>query len=283
MGIIENRDAQFILLAGFIIAISLVITTALLNSIIFESTVAGEAGVDPLKYDLVNLMQVSGDEMKSAYRNATNLGGTKQNRIDNFSIQMQNFSTNLPRIYALRGEGVNVSWDVSNWNNSLYANFTDSGTASGASNWTVMESVKNISVFELRNVSTDGNFTINITNQTTGDFLWSMELYAEFTTYDDIRVYNRTGIIYNADVELEGYKYINLLNTSYYFNASVGGNSYKVSFEKGDNPYGRFKILGNTTYNRDFTRSRDYIMNSTVTLSTSRMRANITIPVSVPW
>jgi len=114
MGIIENRDAQFMLLAGFIIAISLVITTALLNSIIFESAVAGEAGVDPLKYDLVNLMQVSGDEMKSAYRNATNLGGTEQNRINNFSIQMQNFSTNLPRIYALHGEGVNVSWDASN-------------------------------------------------------------------------------------------------------------------------------------------------------------------------
>lgn len=36
MGIIKNEDAQFMLLAGFIIAIGLVVTTVMLNNIIFE-------------------------------------------------------------------------------------------------------------------------------------------------------------------------------------------------------------------------------------------------------
>ncbi|MDO9098147.1 MAG: hypothetical protein Q7U60_08500, partial [Candidatus Methanoperedens sp.] len=146
MGIIENRDAQFMLLAGFIVAIGLVITTVMLSNIIFESNMAGEAGTDQLKYDIVNLMAISADEMRSAYNNSIALGGNDTQKISTFNRQTQNFSANLPKIYALHGEGVNVSWDTSNWNSSRYANFTDNGTADGASNWTVMESVKNSTI-----------------------------------------------------------------------------------------------------------------------------------------
>ncbi len=104
MDIIENRDAQFLLLAGFIIAVGLVITTMLLNSIAFEGNMAGEAGSDPVKYDIANLMQVTADEMRSANRSAN---GSSQN----FTEQMQNFNGNLSKMYALHGEGVNIS----NW------------------------------------------------------------------------------------------------------------------------------------------------------------------------
>jgi hypothetical protein len=58
MGMIKNESAQFMLLAGFIISIGLVITTVMLNNIIFESNMAGEAGGDPIKYDIVNLMRI---------------------------------------------------------------------------------------------------------------------------------------------------------------------------------------------------------------------------------
>ena len=44
MRLIENRDAQFMLLGGFIIAIGLVITTVILNSVIFEGNMAIGAG-----------------------------------------------------------------------------------------------------------------------------------------------------------------------------------------------------------------------------------------------
>lgn len=274
MGIIRDEDAQFMLLAGFIVAIELVITTVMLNNIIFQSNMAGGAGTDPLKYDTVNLVQISGDEMKSAYRNATASGGTDAQKRNNFSNQTENFRGNLSKIYALHGEGVNVTWDTSNWNNGVYANFTDNGTASGATNWTVMESVKNISVFELRNVS-GSKFEVNVSNQTTSVFLWSMKLNA----IDNISIKNASGVGYRN----VGYTNINLLNISYGFNSSVGNNIINITFLNGSDASGRFNFTGNTSYGRNFTRARDYILNATVTLSTSRMRINITLPVSVPW
>lgn len=274
MGIIRDEDAQFMLLAGFIIAIGLVITTVMLNNIIFQSNMAGGAATDPLKYDTVNLMQISGDEMKSAYRNANASGGTDAQKISNFSNQTENFRGNLSKIYALHGEGVNVSWDTSNWN-GVYANFTDNGTASGATNWTVMESVKQISLFELRNVS-GSKFEVSVSNQTTGVFLWSMKLTA--TNQINITNYTSGPFSYNVD-----YIYINLTNSSYNLSKIIGTNITKITFLNGSDAWGRFNITGNTSYGRNFTRARDYILNATVTLSTSRMRVNITLPVSVPW
>ncbi len=250
MGIIKNEDAQFMLLAGFIIAIGLVITTVMLNNIIFESNMAGEAGGDPIKYDVVNLMRISGDEMKSAYRNATAFGGDNSQKINNFTNQTQNFSANLSKIYALHGEGVNVSWDVNNWKNGYYANFTDNGTANGATPWTVIQNVSSSNI-TVNITVTSGTFYINITNAT-----------SNYT-------YTLAGGVNN----------INNTNIS----SNVGTSPYSIIFINGANAAGNFTITGNTTNGKSFIRARDYILNATVTLSTSRMRANITIPVSVPW
>ncbi len=175
MGLIENRDAQFMLLAGFIIGIGLVITTVMLNSVIFEGNMAVGAGTEPSKNDIINLIQITNDETRAAYRNATNISVPTNLMIANFTRQTQNFSDNLSTIYALHGEGVNLSWNVSNWNNGIYPNFTDNGSANGVANWTVVESVKTVYKFELMNV-TGTDFEVNITNQTTGGFLWSMTL-----------------------------------------------------------------------------------------------------------
>jgi hypothetical protein len=245
MRIIKNEDAQFMLLAGFIIAIGLVITTVMLNNIIFESNMAGEAGADPLKYDVVNLMQISADEMKSAYRNATNASGVgKAGMIASFTNQTQDFGANLSKIYALRGEGVNAKWDVNNWNNGIYPNFTDTGTASGAANWTVIENVK------------DSNITVNLT-YISGAF--------------NITLINSTT------------SWINLTTTgTFNFKNATTNDPYSIVFKNGANASGSFRITGNAS-GKYFIRARDYILNATVTLSTSRMRANITIPVPVPW
>ncbi len=249
MGIIENERAQFMLLAGFIIAIGLVIATVMLNNIIFESNMAGEAGGDSIKYDMVNLMRISGDEMKSAYRNAP--GQNPALKITNFTKQMKNFSGNLSQIYALHGEVVNLSLDISNWNSTRYANFTDNGTASGASNWTLIENVKDSNI--IINVTTIlPPFNINITSSTSS---WQIN----FTTTPENRTITNSQIIANVTAP------------------------YKISFINGGNVSGRFNITGNTSNNIPFIRTRDYILNATIILSTSDMRANITIPVSVPW
>lgn len=255
MGIIKNREAQFMLLAGFIIAIGLVIITVLFNNIIFQTNIAGSTGADPLKYDIANMMQITSDEMKSAYRNATLQSGNNTQKINNFTVQMQNFNSNLSKIYALRAGGVNMSIDVRNWNNSLYANYTDNGTANGASNWVVMENVQNFTIILNIITSNTLNLSVRIANGTNAsqfqDFSYSSP---------------QKGFINNSNITT-------IPNTP----------PFTIWFSGGINATGNYTITGNTTYGRNFTRARDYMLNASVTLSTSEIRANITIPISVPW
>ncbi len=244
MGLIENRDAQFMLLAGFIIGIGLVITTVMLNSVIFEGNMAIGAGTEPSKNDIINLIQITNDETRAAYRNVTNGSASNDSRIiANFTRQTQNFSYNLSTIYALHGESMNLSWNVSNWNNSNYAYFTDNGTVGGSANWTVIQNVKDSNI--IVNVTTfGGSFNITLINSTTS--------------------------------------WINLTSGNFTFkNTSV--QPYSIVFINGTNNAGRFKITGNTSDGKAFIRARDYILYANETFSTSRMRADITIPISVPW
>lgn len=278
MEIIENRSAQFMLLAGFIIAIGLVITTVVLNSIIFEINTATGTGSDPSKNEIINLMQITKDEIRSAYRYANLIGGTAESMDADFNKQMINFNRNLSKLYALHGENANINWNENNWINGRYANFTQDGTENGATSWIVMESVKNVTIFELKNVS-GSNFEIKVSNQTTGAFLWSLRLDGN----DNVSIKNSSSFIEYRDIN---FTYIDLLNTSWgshQFSTNVGSNISKITFLNGSDASGKFKIAGNTTYRRDFIRARDYLFNATVTLSTSRIHASITIPVSVPW
>jgi hypothetical protein len=246
MGIIENERAQFMLLAGFIIAIGLVITTVMLNNIIFESNMAGEAGGDHIKYDLVNLMRISGDEIKSAYSNVTAPGQNVSLKYTNFTKQMQNFNGNLSQIYALHGEGINLSIDISNWNSTSYANFTENGTVSGISNWTLIENVSS-STISMNVIVTSGTFQILLKNS-------SSKLI-------NLTIGAHTGLI---------------------FSNSTISDPYSISFINGSNAYGNYSIAG-IAFGKNFNRSRDYILNATIFFSTSDVRANITVPVSVPW
>ena len=276
MRFIDNRDAQFMLLAGFIIAVGLVITTVMINSIIFESNLAIDSVNDPSKTEIVNLMEITRDEVRSAYRNATNNSGvTVSNQTLFFNSQMQIFGANIPKIYAKYGEGVNVTYPVEGWNNTPYANFTKNGTSGGVPNWNAVENVTNISYFAF-NANTKTYFLINVTNST--GLIWSMNL----TGGSNINITNKTGGTFNIeDVE---YNFINILNTTFEFNDSTSGETYTITFVNGDDAWGTYKIQGERTdYNRAFTRERHYVLNATVALSTSRIRANITIPVTVPW
>ncbi|MFU8767729.1 MAG: hypothetical protein ACNA7I_08740, partial [Candidatus Methanoperedens sp.] len=67
-------------------------------------------------------------------------------------------------------------------------------------------------------------------------------------------------------------------------NATNGTNNqpYSIYFENGNGASGNYYING-TANNKTFVRARNYVLYSTAALSTSRVRANITIPVTVPW
>ncbi len=273
MGIVQNMEAQFMLLAGFIIAIGLVITTVLLNSIIFEGNMAIEGGSELSKDEITNLLQITRDEVKSAYTNSTALGVTKDNAITNFTRQLNNFSANLSGVFAIHGESVNLTWDIENWNSSIYANFTENGMPAGTADWTVIEGVRNTTIFEFSSVGIYDYFLINVTNSSAR--LWSMNI-----TTSNISIFNKTGdnTIYPFN------SYIDVLNSSYQFNTNTLNEVYNINFIHGNNSWGRFAIEGNNTiYYKKFIRKRDFILNATPIFSTSRLIANITIPVSVPW
>ena len=251
MGLIENRNAQFMLLAGFIIAIGLVITTVILNSVIFEGNIAVGGAADTSKNDIINLIQITIDETRSAYINSTGIAGTKTAKIENFSSQTQSFRDNLSTIYALGGEAVNISWNVTDWNNSNNAYFTDNGMANGATNWTV---VQNVSSSDITVNVTSGMFYINITS-VSGINYWLIN-------FTDPNTQNR--IISNSQLA------VNVTQP------------YTISILNGTNATGNYNLTGNSS-GRAFIRARDYVLYANITFSTSRVRADITIPVQVPW
>lgn len=241
---LKDESAQFMLLAGFIIGIGLVITTIMLNSIVFESNMAVGAGTDSVRSEVINLMQISMDETRRAYGNASTVSPAKSTQINNFNDQTRNFSRNLSKIYAFHGEGINISLDITNWNNGNKAYFTDNGTSNGLANWTVVENAVNRSNITINFSSPGGSLNIGFVNNT--DTIW----------------YNLTGN-----------------DTRNYSSTS----QYSIVFNNGSMNQGNYSITGKTFNGKNFTRARDYVLYSTVLLSTSRARMNITIPVTVQW
>ncbi len=240
--LIKNEDAQFMLLAGFIIAIGLVITTIILNSIIFEVNIAIGGGNELSKNNILNMMQITKDEFRSAY-------GSSGNTAD-FNTQLNNFNGNLSKLYALHGEGVNITWDMSNWSNYRYANFTDNGLPGGKTNWTLIENVQNSNI-TIYISSVTPTFIINISNATK---YW----YINFS---------QNGIH-------------NITNSQIIANVS---SPYSISFLNGSVANGNYRINGTTTSGKNFIRARDYVLSGTISFSMSRMGYNMTIPITVPW
>lgn len=275
MSLIEDHNAQFMLLAGFLIAIGLVITTVMLNSIIFEGNMAIESVTENSKYEMVNLMQITTDEIRSAYRNSTEKDGTVQNTTINFTKQVNNFSANLPKIYSMYGGGAKITYE--NWTNKGYANFTENGRPGGKNNWTVAEGVNvtKLSVF---------NFTINLTGSifriearnSAGSPVWSIELNT--TNY-----YNVTNVTNSTFNTLPSDRRFNLTSPEYYFKVSTSSSSpVSIHIIYGSNAFGTYKIQG-LANNRNFTHERHYVLNTSVAISTAKVKANISMPVSVPW
>ncbi|MBU4139533.1 MAG: hypothetical protein KJ729_06300 [Euryarchaeota archaeon] len=274
MGLIEDHDAQFMLLAGFLIGIGLVITTVMLNSIMFEGNMAIESVTENSKYDMVNLMQITTDEIRSAYRNATEKGGTVPNTTKNFTKQVNNFSATLPKIYSMYGGGARISYE--NWTNKGFANFTENGMPGGKDNWTLVEGVNasSVTVFNVSINLTGSIFKIEARNSA-DSFVWSIEF--NNSNYNVTNVTNASN--YTIGTFISGSQY-NL--TSHPFDFNYLSSPVSIHIINGKNAFGKYKIQG-LANNRNFTRERDYVLNTSVAISTTKVKANISMPVSVPW
>lgn len=278
MGLIEDRDAQFMLLAGFLIAIGLVITTVMLNSIMFEGNMAIESVTENSKYEMINLMQITTDEIRSAYRNATENGGTVQNTTINFTRQVNNFSADLPKIYSMYGGGAKITFE--NWTNKGYANFTENGRPGGKDNWTVIEGV-NAGYVRVFNISINFTGTAGAifkieAHNSTGYSVWSIAF--NNTNYNVTNATNASN--YTIGSFSSGSQY-NL--TSHPFDFNYLSSPVSIHIINGSNAFGTYRIQGLLANNRNFTRERHYVLNTSVALSTVKVRANISMPVSVPW
>jgi hypothetical protein len=277
MGLIEDHNAQFMLLAGFLIGIGLVITTVMLNSIIFEGNMAIESVTENSKYEMINLMQITTDEIRGAYRNATEKGGTVQNTTRNFTNQVNNFSANLPKIYSMFGGGTKITYE--NWTNKGYANFTENGRPGGKGNWTVVEglNVNYVRVF---------NFTINLTGSIFKIEARNSTGYPVWSVLFNSTKYNVTNASNPANYSIGNFNNsneINLTSPAFYFILSTSSSpNVSIHIIYGSNAFGTYKIQGETIA-RNFSRERHYILNTSVAISTVKMKANISMPVSVPW
>ncbi len=272
MGILKDRDAQFMLLAGFIIAIGLVITTVVLNSIVFEKNMAVDEGSGLLTNDIVNLMQISIDEIRNAYTDSTAPEKDQNLKFSNFTYHMQNFASNLSKIYALHGEGVNVTWDIEKWRNGEHANFTDNGMPGGKAVWSMADGVNasSVDIFKFWNMTVVGEGFKIEARDSSGLAIWSVEFNS--SGYYMTNTTNTSYGSYGSDIDLN--------SPPYYFRQSITA-PVSIHIINGSNACGSFRIQG-IANGRTFYRERHYIINSTIRFSTSRVRANITIPVSVP-
>jgi len=73
---------------------------------------------------------------------------------------------------------------------------------------------------------------------------------------------------------------VNDTNSPLYINTS--NVSYKIIFINGANASGTFAITGNAS-GKWFIRARDYIINTSITFTSNRVKADFKLPVSVPW
>lgn len=278
MDLIEDNDAQFMLLAGFLIGIGLVITTVMLNSIMFEGNMAIESVTENSKYEMVNLMQITTDEIRSAYRNSTENGGNVTKTTRNFTNQVNNFTADLPKIYSMYGGGAKITFE--NWTNKGYANFTENGRPGGNSNWTLVENVNVLFV----NVF---NFSINLTGSifkiearnSTGYPVWSV-------VFNDTK-YNVSNATNPANYTIGDFSSgsdVNLSDSKYLFlNSASPSLNVSIHIIYGSNAFGTYRIQGLLANNRNFTRERHYVLNTSVAIYTAKVKSNISMPVSVPW
>lgn len=244
--LVSSQDAQFMLLGAFIIAIGLAVITVMLSSIIFEGNKAIMAGSDSSKIDMVNLIQITQDEIRDAYRNSTT--PQEDDALNNFNLHIREFGNYLPLIYAAYGEGIDMTWE--DWDNKDNVYFTENGIVDGTPDWIVAENVQNSTItINITNIS--GSFNINVINDTK---VWQKNFS-----------FSGMNIISDDDIK-----------------ANINP-PYSIKFINGSNANGKYDIIGNTVFGRNFVHARDYILNTTITFSSSKVSANITIPVTVPW
>jgi len=269
MSLSDRDDGQMLLMAGFIVAFGLIAITLMLSDILYATSLASEASMDPVKYDFLNLQQLANSETKNAYKSSTINGYTNWSTFEKYN---SNYIGNISKIYAGEGYAIKVE------RGSPYeVRFTANGLLSGNPEWRVVGNATNIYTFKIYNYnySVGDSFQIDVVNLT-GIRLYSVKINTIIT------IINRTGAISTISLT-DPVDLLAIGDTPFTFNTNTQGQTYSIYFNNGDQIAGRFNITGKSASNQTFIKARDYMINSTISLTSSRARLNITTPVSVPW
>jgi len=127
---------------------------------------------------------------------------------------------------------------------------------------------------------------------------WTYKGYANFSDNGTANGISNWTMIENVNKSnitvtvTSGTLYINITNSTPEWQTNVTGatvyintsnvSPYKIIFLNGANASGNFTITGNAS-GKWFIRARDYIINTSITFTSNRVKAEFWIPVSVPW
>ena len=264
-----DECGQLLLIAGFAIGLLLLISTVLLNSIIFTSNIAAESSADSTGYDTANIIQLTSHAFQEAHEN---------DRSFNESY-LERFTSKMKLMYAHSGYIVSIT------NGSFYdPYFTENGQSDGNLNWTVVKSVENVSNFTItipeNNFTESEHFQIKISGLD-NELFWVMTLRG-IESGVNITVKNSTDLIYSSE-NSSTYLDLDIIeNSGYNYEENTQNGPYHIQFVNGSHAEGYYLIEGELAGGMEFKTSRKYMVDADISLRSDERIVRISVPVSIP-
>jgi hypothetical protein len=258
-----------LLLAAFTIGFMVVVSTVMLNNIIYASNMASESNNDISYFEVSNIARMIDEATKAAYYNATT-GSSFNHTV--FSHYLENYSRETTILYAYQG----VSFSFTN-STLQDAYFTKNGLSSGQENWTVIDDVNYVSNFTMEEIDTSnlGNvsepFEVHALNQS-GSSIWFMKIYDD----SGVIMANVSNQIHEIDPPID------IKEDVYQFDNNTAGETYSLKYFNSSNVIGLYSLSGELTTGDTFRCDRYKVINATADISTSKNKINVSFPVTVP-
>lgn len=269
-----DDSGQMLLLAAFAIAFMVVVSTIMLNNLIYASNVASESSDELSYFDISNIVQLTDEATKAAYYNATSSGSFNDAVFSNY---MNTYQQEMAIMYAY--DGISFSFGNSSLNDAY---FTKNGLESGTEDWIVINNVEHIDNFavEIPNTSKLSNasnpFEIHAINQA-GSLIWYMRIYNDSTNI------NVTSIDHSDSDPATPYYTINITGEpNFNFSSRTFNETYRIEYFNGSSIVGYYEMVGNLTTNKTFQSDRYKVINTTISILSGKNKINVSVPVTVP-
>ncbi|MBN2109795.1 MAG: hypothetical protein JW705_01725 [Methanosarcinaceae archaeon] len=281
-----DDSAQLLLIAGFAVGVGIVVLTVMLNNVIYASNMASESSIDTSRYDMANVIQITTEAYEDAYQAAL-INGSHSN-VDNatFKQYIEDFIKQASESYGITGLTFSCQTDELS-----EAYFTHSGLADGEDDWTLVTNINiteafSMSIPEVSRLGNGSNRVMIRAANVSGDMLWSMELYNSNGTIN-ITVSDNSSTIGNyqsttGEVNITGDQIDGGGVPTLHFSDRTAGQEYSINIINGSQAVGTYSISGNLSTGQPFTQARYWMADPTITMSSSEIMINRTIPISLP-